>query len=150
MTEGLNLNVARNKMKRLFLIAAILTIPAYAMANDTIDEAVKEEGAVKTSSGMVYIPIMDGKGRSPGISDKVVVNYRGTLKNGTEFDKGKSTTFPLSGVIPCWTLGLQYMKAGGKAKLVCPPDQAYGPKGAGLYIPPNATLIFEIELLRIK
>jgi len=137
-------------MKRLLLIASILAIPVFAIANDAIDEAAKEEGAVKTTSGIVYIPIREGNGKSPRISDKVEVNYRGTLTNGSEFDKGKSITFPLSGVIHCWTLGLQYMKVGGKAKLVCPPEQAYGSKGAGPYIPRNATLIFEVELLYIK
>lgn len=139
-------------MRRLFFstIVAILAIPVFAIANDAIDKAAKEEGAVKTSSGMVYIPIKEGNGKSPKISDKVVVNYRGTLTGGSEFDKGKSITFPLSGVIPCWTLGLQYMKVGGKARLVCPPEQAYGSKGAGILVPPNATLMFEVELLDLK
>lgn len=137
-------------MKRLLLGAAILALPVIAAAEDAIEEAAREKGAVKTSSGMVYVPVRVGNGKSPGISDKVVVNYRGTLTNGLEFDKGKSTTFPLSGVIPCWTLGLQYMKAGGKAKLVCPPDQAYGSKGSGPFVPRNATLIFEVELLDVK
>lgn len=137
-------------MRRMLLVAALLVIPAFATANDVIDVAAREEGAVRTPSGMVYKSIRDGKGKSPDISDKVVVNYQGTLANGTEFENGKSVTLPLSGVIPCWTLGLQYMKVGGKARLVCPPNMAYGSRGSGLSIPPNATLIFEIELLDIR
>lgn len=137
-------------MRRMLLVAALLVIPTLATANDVIDVAAREEGAVRTPSGMVYKSIRDGKGKSPEISDKVVVNYQGTLANGSEFENGKSVTLPLSGVIPCWTLGLQYMKIGGKAKLVCPPNMAYGSRGSGLSIPQNATLIFEIELLDIR
>jgi FKBP-type peptidyl-prolyl cis-trans isomerase FkpA len=83
----------------------------------------------------------------------VKVNYRGTLADGTEFDssyrRGQPAEFPLNRVIPCWTEGLQRMKAGGKAKLTCPPAIAYGSRGAGGVIPPNATLTFEVELLAI-
>ena len=82
------------------------------------------------------------------------VNYRGTLLDGTEFDssyaRNEPATFPLGRVIPCWTEGVQRMKAGGKAQLVCPPQIAYGERGAGGTIPPNATLRFEIELLEIN
>ena len=139
-------------MKRLIIatIAAILAVPVFAAANDAIDEAAKEEGAVTTISGMVYKSIKEGKGETPGFYNMVIVNYRGTLADGKEFDKGQSVTFPLSRVIPCWTEGVQKMKIGGKAKLVCPPELAYGPKGAGSDVPPNATLIFEVELLNIK
>jgi FKBP-type peptidyl-prolyl cis-trans isomerase FkpA len=143
-------------MKRLIIatVATILAVPAFAAANDAIDKAAKEKGAVKTPSGMVYISIKDGKGRSPQASDTVEVNYRGTLTNGKEFDSSykrqQSISFPLSGVIPCWTEGVQKMKVGGKAKLVCPPELAYGARGAGSAVPPNATLIFEVELLNIK
>ena len=139
-------------MKRLIIatIATILAVPVFAAANDAIDEAAREEGAVKTISGMVYKSIKDGKGMSPSSVNMVVVNYRGTLTNGKEFDKAQSITFPLSRVIPCWTEGVQKMKIGGKAKLVCPPELAYGPSGAGSDVPPNATLIFEVELLNVK
>ena len=140
-----------------FIIAAIATIvavPAFAAANDAIDKAAKERGAVKTSSGMVYRSLKDGKGKSPSAADTVEVNYRGTLTNGKEFDssykRNQSISFPLSQVIPCWTEGVQKMKVGGKAKLICPPDLAYGSRGAGSDVPPNATLIFEVELLNIK
>lgn len=143
-------------MKRLIIatVATILAVPAFAAADDAIDKAAKEKGAVKTPSGLVYVSIKDGKGKSPKATDTVEVNYRGTLTNGKEFDssykRNQSISFPLSGVIPCWTEGVQKMKAGGKAKLVCPPELAYGARGAGSAVPPNATLIFEVELLNIK
>jgi FKBP-type peptidyl-prolyl cis-trans isomerase FkpA len=143
-------------MKRLIIaaIATIVAVPAIAAANDAIDKAAKEKGAVKTSSGMVYRSLKDGKGMSPSAASTVEVNYRGTLTNGKEFDssykRNQSISFPLRGVIPCWTEGVQKMKVGGKAKLVCPPELAYGARGAGSDVPPNATLIFEVELLSIK
>ena len=143
-------------MKRLIIaaIAMTLAVPALSVANDTIDHAAKEKGAVKTASGMVYKSIKDGKGKSPNASSVVEVNYRGTLPNGKEFDssykRNQSIKFPLSRVIPCWTEGVQKMKVGGKAKLVCPPELAYGSRGAGQDVPPNATLIFEVELLDVK
>ena len=143
-------------MKRLIItaIATTLAVPAFAVANDAIDKAAKEKGAVKTASGMVYQSLKDGSGKSPKASNTVEVNYRGTLTNGTEFDssykRNQSISFPLTGVIPCWTEGVQLMKTGGKAKLVCPPELAYGSRGAGRDVPPNATLIFEVELLNIK
>jgi FKBP-type peptidyl-prolyl cis-trans isomerase FkpA len=143
-------------MKRLVTAAVvtILAVPALALANNAIDKAAKEKGAVKTKSGMVYKSIREGKGKSPTAASVVEVNYRGTLTDGKEFDSSykrhQSISFPLSGVIPCWTEGVQMMKVGGKAKLVCPPELAYGSRGAGSAVPPNATLIFEVELLGIK
>ncbi|MGD0585611.1 MAG: FKBP-type peptidyl-prolyl cis-trans isomerase [Oryzomonas sp.] len=135
-------------------IVTILALPAMACANEAIDKAAKEKGAVKTASGMVYQSVREGKGKSPSAASTVEVNYRGTLTNGKEFDssykRNQSISFPLSGVIPCWTEGVQKMKVGGKAKLVCPPELAYGSSGAGSAVPPNATLIFEVELLGIK
>ena len=143
-------------MKRL-LIAAIVTalaVPALAASDETIEKAAKETGAVKTQSGLVYKSIKDGSGKSPSRTSIVEVNYRGTLTNGKEFDSSykrhQSIKFPLTGVIPCWTEGVQMMKVGGKAQLVCPPELAYGARGAGRDVPPNATLIFEVELLDIK
>ena len=131
-----------------------LAFTGHALANEAINKAAMEKGAVKTKSGMVYKSIKDGKGKSPAASSSVEVNYRGTLTNGKEFDssykRNQSITFPLNGVIPCWTEGVQMMKVGGKAKLVCPPELAYGARGAGSAVPPNATLIFEVELLAIK
>jgi FKBP-type peptidyl-prolyl cis-trans isomerase FkpA len=143
-------------MKRFIIaaIATVLAVPAFAAANDAIDKAAKEKGAVKTPSGMVYLSLKNGTGKSPTAANTVEVNYRGTLTNGKEFDssykRNQSISFPLAGVIPCWTEGVQKMKVGGKAKLVCPPELAYGPSGAGSAVPPNATLIFEVELLKIK
>jgi FKBP-type peptidyl-prolyl cis-trans isomerase FkpA len=117
------------------------------------DKAAKEKGAVKTDSGLVYLSLKDGGGATPKATDRVKVHYRGTLTDGREFDssyaRNEPAEFPLNGVIPCWTEGLQRMKAGGKAKLVCPPDIAYGDRGAGNVIPPKATLVFEVELLEV-
>mgnify|MGYP002350089055 CR=1 FL=1 len=117
-------------------------------------KAAKEKGAKKTASGLVYIETQAGKGSSPKATDTVSVHYRGTLLDGTEFDsshkRGQPTEFPLNGVIKCWTEGVQLMKAGGKARLICPADIAYGDRGAGANIPGGATLIFEIELLAVK
>jgi len=118
------------------------------------DAAAKESGAVVTSSGLVFRSLKDGTGPSPGPSDTVRVNYRGTFPDGREFDssykRGEPIEFPLTGVIKCWTEGVQLMKVGGKAKLTCPPGIAYGERGAGGVVPPNATLMFEVELLAIK
>jgi FKBP-type peptidyl-prolyl cis-trans isomerase FkpA len=116
--------------------------------------AAKEEGAVKTASGLVYRTIAPGQGASPGPDSVVRVNYRGTLVDGTEFDssiaRGRPAEFRVGGVIPCWQEGLQRMKVGEKAKLVCPPEIAYGNRGAPPDIPPGAALVFEVELIGIK
>jgi FKBP-type peptidyl-prolyl cis-trans isomerase FkpA len=116
-------------------------------------KAATEPGATKTDSGLIYMDIQPGTGASPSASDTVKVNYRGTLIDGTEFDssykRNEPAQFPLSGVIRCWTEGVQKMKVGGKARLVCPSDIAYGNNGHPPAIPGGATLIFEIELLEI-
>ena len=116
--------------------------------------AAKEAGAVVTSTGLVYRSLKDGTGASPSARDTVKVHYRGTLPDGKEFDssykRNSPIEFPLSNVIPCWTEGVQKMKVGGKAKLTCPPEIAYGARGAGNAVPPNATLHFEVELLGIN
>lgn len=125
-----------------------------APGREFLEQAAKEKGAVKTGSGMVYQSIAEGTGDSPRASDTVKVNYRGTLIDGKEFDssyrRNKPIEFKLDGVIKCWTEGVQKMKAGGKARLVCPPGLAYGDNGAGDMILPGATLVFEVELLEIK
>ena len=117
------------------------------------DAAAKEAGAVTTNSGLVFTSLKAGTGNSPSGSDTVKVHYRGTLTNGTEFDssykRGQPIEFPLNGVIPCWTEGVQKMKIGEKAKLVCPSDIAYGDRGSPPAIPGGATLVFEVELLDI-
>jgi FKBP-type peptidyl-prolyl cis-trans isomerase FkpA len=113
----------------------------------------KEKGAQTTPSGMVFIPMKEGTGASPKATDKVKVNYEGKLTSGSVFDssykRGQPAEFPLNQVIPCWTEGVQKLKVGGKARLVCPPDIAYGPQGRPPVIPGNATLVFEVELLEI-
>ena len=108
-----------------------------------------------TASGLKYQVLKHGTGTvSPKAADTVKVHYEGKLLDGTVFDssiaRGQPIEFPLSGVIPCWTEGVQKMKVGGKARLTCPPAIAYGARGAGGVIPPNATLNFEVELLGIK
>ncbi len=103
---------------------------------------------------MVYTEIIEGKGDVPKATDLVKVNYRGTLIDGKEFDssykRGRALEFKLDSVVKCWTEGVQKMKPGGKAKLVCPPQLAYGDNGAGEMILPGATLVFEVELLEVK
>ena len=115
-------------------------------------KAAAEPGVVRTDSGLLYRDLSPGSGRSPTASDTVKVHYRGTLINGTEFDssykRNEPAQFPLGGVIPCWTEGVQKMKVGGKARLVCPSDLAYGDAGRPS-IPGGATLLFEVELLEI-
>ena len=135
-------------------LAALLLNPlAQAADADAAAQAAKEPGAVVSASGLVYRSLKDGNGGSPAATDTVRVHYRGTLPGGKEFDssysRGQPAEFPLNRVIPCWTEGLQKMKTGGKAKLTCPPGIAYGSRGAGGVIPPDATLHFEVELLGI-
>ena len=117
-----------------------------------LDKAATQPGSVKTASGLIYREVRPGTGASPKATDTVKVNYRGTLVNGTEFDSSykrkEPAQFALNGVIKCWTEGVQKMKVGGKAVLVCPSDLAYG-DGGRPSIPGGATLIFEIELLSI-
>jgi FKBP-type peptidyl-prolyl cis-trans isomerase FkpA len=116
-------------------------------------KAAAEPGAEKTASGLVYRELRAGTGASPAPTDKVKVNYKGTLTNGTEFDSSYSRNAPiefaLNGVIPCWTEGVQKMKVGGKASLTCPSAIAYGDRGRPPAIPGGATLVFEVELLDV-
>ena len=121
--------------------------------SDFAQVAAKEPGAKVTASGLVFRSLQDGQGASPSATDKVKVHYRGTFPDGKEFDssykRNQPIDFTLNAVIPCWTEGVQLMKVGGKAKLTCPPGIAYGARGAGGVIPPNATLQFEVELIAI-
>jgi FKBP-type peptidyl-prolyl cis-trans isomerase FkpA len=121
---------------------------------EILEKAAGEKGAVKTDSGLVYLSLKEGGGAVPVATDTVKVNYRGTLPDGKEFDssykRGKPAEFRVDGVIKCWTEGLQRMKVGGKARLVCPSTLAYGEAGAGDLILPGATLVFEVELLDVK
>ena len=127
---------------------------SFAQTDVTLTAASKEAGAKVTASGLVYRSLKDGTGDSPAATDRVKVHYKGTFPDGKEFDssykRNEPTEFPLNGVIPCWTEGVQLMKTGGKAKLTCPSAIAYGARGAGGVIPPNATLVFEVELLAIN
>jgi FKBP-type peptidyl-prolyl cis-trans isomerase len=120
---------------------------------DYLEKVAKEAGAVKTASGMIFFSVKEGTGPMPAATDKVKVNYTGKLIDGKVFDAsekhGGPATFPLNGVIPCWTEGVQKIKVGGKARLVCPAAIAYGDRGAGGDIPPGSTLDFEVELLEI-
>jgi FKBP-type peptidyl-prolyl cis-trans isomerase FkpA len=143
-------------MRPSLLVPALLTfaLSAHAQSDPTLAAAAKEPGAVLKPSGLVFQSQRAGSGPSPGATDTVRVNYRGTFPDGREFDSsykaGQPLEFPLNGVIKCWTEGLQLMQVGGKARLTCPSSLAYGERGAGGVIPPNATLVFEVELLGIK
>ncbi|MEO8021775.1 FKBP-type peptidyl-prolyl cis-trans isomerase [Polaromonas sp.] len=136
-------------------VLSLCVLPAaWAQTDAAAAAAAKETGASVTASGLVYRSLKDGSGASPAATDTVKVHYRGSFPDGREFDSSYSrnepTEFPLNRVIACWTEGVQKMKVGGKAKLTCPAAIAYGSRGAGSVIPPNATLQFEIELLSVK
>ena len=145
------------QMRLTFIASALvlfITTAALAQTDAALTAASKEQGAQVTKSGLVYRSLKDGAGSSPAATDRVKVHYKGTFPDGKEFDssykRNEPTEFPLNGVIPCWTEGVQLMKTGGKAKLTCPSAIAYGQRGAGGVIPPNATLVFEVELLAIN
>lgn len=112
-----------------------------------------EPGIQKTAGGAFYKVVQEGTGPNPATTDTVKVHYSGALLDGTVFDssvqRGQPATFPLSGVIKCWTEGVQAMKVGGKSKLYCPADTAYGDRGSPPKIKPGATLVFDVELLEI-
>jgi FKBP-type peptidyl-prolyl cis-trans isomerase FkpA len=120
---------------------------------DFLAKAAAAPGATKTESGIVMTTIIPGTGATPTADDTVRVHYQGTLIDGTVFDssvqRGEPATFPLKGVIKCWTEGVQHMHVGEKSRLVCPPQLAYGDRGAPPRIKPGATLVFEVELLDI-
>jgi FKBP-type peptidyl-prolyl cis-trans isomerase FkpA len=124
-----------------------------AAGQEYLAKAEKEKGVEKLPSGLIYKETQAGTGKQPATTDRVKVHYNGTLTDGTVFDssiqRGQPATFPLNGVIKCWTEGVQKMKVGGKARLVCPPDIAYGDRGAPPLIKPGATLVFDVELLEI-
>jgi FKBP-type peptidyl-prolyl cis-trans isomerase FkpA len=134
------------KLQLLAPLALVLSI-------STACATTPATGERTTASGITITTLTEGSGASPKASDTVKVHYRGTLTDGKEFDssykRGQPASFPLGGVIPCWTEGVQTMKVGGKAKLQCPANLAYGARGVPGVIPPNSPLIFEIELLEI-
>jgi FKBP-type peptidyl-prolyl cis-trans isomerase FkpA len=133
--------------------AAAAAVTAASEGKAYEDKAAAEAGAVKLPSGLVFKTVTAGSGASPAATDVVRVHYHGTLVDGTVFDssvqRGQPAEFPLNRVIPCWTEGVQRMKVGEKARLVCPASIAYGERGSGP-IPGGATLTFEVELLEIK
>lgn len=133
--------------------AAVVAEGEKKLGAEAVKKALGEKGAKKTESGGVVVPIKEGNGASPKASDTVKVHYHGTLLDGSVFDssvqRGEPVKFPLTNVIKCWTEGVQHIKVGGKSKLVCPSDVAYGDNGRPPTIKPGATLVFEVELLDI-
>jgi len=122
-------------------------------AKTFLDQEAAQEGALRTDSGLIYRELEPGTGESPGRTDTVRVHYHGTLRDGTVFDssvnRGTPFTTKLTGVIPCWTEGVQRMRVGGKSRLVCPADIAYGDRGSGRQIKPGAAIAFDVELIDI-
>ncbi len=118
-----------------------------------LEKAAAEEGARKLPTGLVMKTLQEGTGKNPMLNDSVKVRYRGTLIDGTVFDsttgEKEPATLPMGRVIPCWAQALQLMKEGGKAKLVCTSDLAYGDRGLPPTIPPGATLVFDVELVEV-
>jgi FKBP-type peptidyl-prolyl cis-trans isomerase FkpA len=137
---------------RLVVVLASLALVSLACSEG--DSGAGSAPGGGGAGGLQLVHEREGTGRSPAATDVVKVHYHGTFTDGRVFDssvqRGEPASFPLNGVIPCWTQGLQQMKVGGKAKLTCPPELAYGAQGAPPTIPPNATLVFEVELLEIQ
>ena len=140
-------------MRTLFAVLALAAVAACSQEGegDAVPQGLK---MATTGSGLEITHLVEGSGASPSATDVVRVHYHGTFPDGSIFDssveRGAPATFPLNRVIPCWTEGVQMMKVGGKARLVCSPEIAYGPRGMPPRIPPNATLHFEVELLAIQ
>jgi FKBP-type peptidyl-prolyl cis-trans isomerase FkpA len=137
----------------LFMAGASPAV-AQATPDKALAAAAKEPGAKVTASGLVIQMVKEGRGAQPSATSTVRVHYRGMFPDGREFDssysRGEPIEFPLNGVIKCWTEGVALMKVGGAAKLTCPSSIAYGARGAGGVIPPNATLVFEVQLLGVR
>ena len=141
----------------LFLALTSFSLPAQTAAEkgeQYLAANAKKEGVKVTPSGLQYKVITEGTGKSPKATDTVLVHYRGTLLDGTEFDssykRNEPISFPLNQVIPGWTEGVQLMKEGSKYQFTIPSKLAYGPRGAGGLIGPNETLIFDVELLKVQ
>jgi FKBP-type peptidyl-prolyl cis-trans isomerase FkpA len=148
---------------KLPLILTAVTIALSPMSNAEsalekgqafLKENAKKEGVKTTSSGLQYKITKEGSGKNPKATDTVVVHYKGTTIDGKEFDssykRGQPTEFPLNGVIKGWTEGITYLSEGGKATLYIPSELAYGKRGAPGAIGPDETLIFDVELIKIK
>ena len=139
----------------LFIFGLMGSFSFVAAAPGLTIQEIEGVGGINTlSSGLRYQVLKEGTGAKPSITDTVVTHYHGTFLDGSVFDssvdRGAPATFPVNGVIRGWTEALQLMSVGSKWRLVIPPDLAYGKRGAGRLIPPNATLIFEVELLDIR
>jgi FKBP-type peptidyl-prolyl cis-trans isomerase FkpA len=145
----------------LSVLTAVLAVTSPLMAQTALEkgekflaENSKREGVKSTPSGLQYEVITEGKGKTPKATDTVLVHYKGTTIDGKEFDssykRGEPIEFPLNGVIPGWTEGVQLMKEGSKYRLFIPSKLAYGKRGAGGAIGPDETLIFEVELLKVR
>ena len=121
---------------------------------DYLEQNATKDGVKVTATGLQYKVLNEGTGRRPGVRDTVEVHYTGTLTDGTKFDssrdRGQTIEFPLNGVIAGWTEGVQLMKEGARYEFVIPSELGYGARGAGGVIPPNATLIFDVELIAVK
>ena len=133
--------------------AKVLAEKERAASADFLAKQAQAEGAQVSESGLIYFELEPGTGDSPAATDRVKVHYHGTLRDGSVFDssveRGKPIDFGLNEVIACWTEGVAKMKVGGKAKLVCPSNIAYGERGRPPVIAPGAALVFEVELLEI-
>ena len=140
-------------MRSMLLVGAAFTLALGCSQGEDASPAVGTPD-VSAVGGLQITHLTEGSGPSPSATSVVKVHYHGTFSDGRVFDssvqRGEPASFPLNRVIPCWTQGLQQMKVGGKAKLTCPPELAYGARGAPPTIPPNSTLIFEVELLAIE
>ncbi len=149
-----NVDSVQPKVQELVKSRAVVVAAKEKKAGTAfLAKAAAEPGAKKTASGAIVTTLKEGKGPSPKASDTVKVHYQGTLVDGTVFDssikRGEPATFPLANVIKCWTEGVQEIKVGGKSRLVCPAEIAYGDRGSPPAIKPGATLVFEVELLEI-
>ena len=140
-------------MLRVAALFAVLLLAAACSQGESPAAVGGSAAPTAVADGIAITHLVEGTGASPKATDVVVVHYHGTFDDGQVFDssvqRGEPARFPLNRVIPCWTQGLQTMKVGGKAKLVCSPQTAYGERGAPPRIPPNATLTFEVELIDI-
>lgn len=148
--------------RRVLALAALLALGVGGCTSPSPDAELQQQQSVKfmtenkqktgivtTASGLQYEVLREGSGAAPKATDTVTVNYRGSLVTGAQFDAGDGISFPLNGVIPGWTEGLQLMKEGAKYRFYIPSELAYGERGAGRVIPPNSALIFEVELVKV-
>ncbi len=147
------------RIPSILLALSLSTLPLMAQTalekgQQFLQENAKKDGVKTTASGLQYEVLTEGTGKTPKATDTVLVHYKGTLLNGTEFDssykRGEPIEFPLNQVIRGWTEGVQLMKEGSKYRFYIPSNLAYGPRGAGGVIGPDETLIFDVELLKVR